>query len=91
MLVVSSAGRGGISTAFLVISSVPDRDFHLSSLWPEFVSFVISLVRITCSWGRPGRRAKGSLQSAATARTADGKPRQKVRRHGLERLYQPKK
>jgi len=35
-------------------------------------SFVISFVRIT-SWDRPGRRAKGSLQRAATTRTADRK------------------
>jgi len=36
------------------------------------LSFVISLVRTTSSWDRPGRRAEGSLQQAATARTADG-------------------
>ena len=36
-------------------------------------SFVISLVRTTRSWDRRGRRAKGCLQRAATARTADRK------------------
>ena len=36
-------------------------------------SFVISLVRPTPSWDRPGRRAKGRLQRAAIARTADQK------------------
>ena len=48
-------------------------------------SFVISLVRLTSSWDRPGRRAKGSLQHAATARTADRKNRINVRRHDLDR------
>jgi len=38
-----------------------------------FLSLVIPLVRITSSWDRPGRRAKGCLQRAATARTADRK------------------
>jgi len=37
------------------------------------LSFVIPLVRALSSWDRPGRRAKGSLQRAATARTADRK------------------
>ena len=37
------------------------------------------------SWDRPGRRAKGSLQRAATARTADRKTGQNVRRHDLYR------
>ena len=37
------------------------------------LSFVISLVRTKSSWDRPGRRAEGSLQRAATARTADRK------------------
>jgi len=36
-------------------------------------SSVISLVRITSSCDRPGPRAEGSLQCAATARTADRK------------------
>jgi len=44
-----------------------------SFLLTGLFSFVISSVRIT-SWDRPGRRAKGSLQRAATARTADGNP-----------------
>ena len=48
-----------------------------------FFSFVISLVPSLSSWDRPGRRAKGSLQHAATARTADGK---NVRRHSLDGL-----
>jgi len=43
--------------------------FTLASLF-----FVIRLVRITSSWDRPGRRAKGSeLATAATVRTADWK------------------
>ena len=41
--------------------------------FPFFFSFVISLVRATFSWVRPGRRAKGSLQRAATARTVERK------------------
>jgi len=43
------------------------KRFHLS------LSFVISLGRITSFWDRPGRRANGRLQRAATARTADRK------------------
>jgi len=35
------------------------------------VYFVISLVRSISSWDRPGRRAKGHLQRAASAQTAD--------------------
>jgi len=35
------------------------------------------------SWDRPGPRTKGSLQYAASARTADEKPRQCVSRHDL--------
>ena len=34
------------------------------------LSFVISLVRVTSSWDRPGRRAKGHLQRVATVQTA---------------------
>jgi len=41
--------------------------------FPLLLSFVISFVRTLSSWDRPGRRAKGSLQRAATARTADRK------------------
>jgi len=37
------------------------------------VSLVVSLVRVVSFWDRPGRRAKGRLQRAATARTADRK------------------
>jgi len=44
---------------------------HLSL--PFVTPFVTPLVRITFSLDRPVRRAKGSLQRAATARTADGK------------------
>jgi len=33
--------------------------------------FVVSLVRTSSSWDRPGRRTKWGLQRAATARTAD--------------------
>jgi len=44
----------GVYSAFL--SSFP-LSFTLALL-----SFVVSLVRITSSWDRPGRRAKGSLQ-----------------------------
>jgi hypothetical protein len=62
----------------------PDREvlsfslFSLFSIFPfvftlAFLSFVISLVRVTSSWDRPGRRQKGCLQRAATARTADRK------------------
>ena len=40
----------------------------------RFRSFVIPLFCATSSWDRPGRRAKGSLQRAAIARTADRKP-----------------
>jgi len=43
-------------------------DFLCSSfLLFGFCSFEISLVRPISSWGRPGRRVKGSLQSAATS------------------------
>jgi len=45
--------------------------FFCLSLSLGFFSFVISLVGITSSWDRPGQRAKGSLQRAAAARTAD--------------------
>ena len=45
--------------------------FHLS--FPFVFSFVIPLVRFTSSWDRPGRSAKGRLQRAASARTADRK------------------
>jgi len=38
-----------------------------------YFSFVIPLARITSSWERPGRRAAGSLQRAATAQTAGRK------------------
>jgi len=53
-------------------------------------SFVVSFCKFpwgasTLSWDRPGRRAKGSLQRAATARTADRKTGQNVRRHDLDR------
>jgi len=53
----------------------------------SFVSFLLSssLGASTFSWDRPGRRAKGSLQRAATARTVDRKTGQNVRRHGLHR------
>jgi len=36
------------------------------------LSFVFPLVRFVASWDRPGRRAKGRLQRAAIAWTADG-------------------
>jgi len=38
-------------------------------------------------WGGPGGGHKGSLQRAATARTADRKTGQNVRRHDLDRSY----
>ena len=57
-------GGGGATFTFL-LSLVPDHDFHLTSLCSESPSFVISLVR-TISSDRPGRRAKGSLQRAAS-------------------------
>ena len=47
--------------------------FFISTATLAFLSFVIPLVRITSSRDRPGRRAKGSLQRAASARTADWK------------------
>ena len=52
--------------------------FHLSlPFCPShplgYFSFLTSLVGITSSWDRPGRRAKGGLQGAATARTEDRK------------------
>ena len=53
------------------------------------MSFVLSFVnffgRVYLLWGQAGRRAKGSLQRAATARTADRKTGQNVRRHDLHR------
>jgi len=84
-------GVGGESRFFLL--------FHLSeSFLSAAVSFAfssvrtlslsfVSLVRTTSSWDRLGRRVKGSLQRAATARTADGKNGQNVHRHSLDRLY----
>jgi len=51
--------------------------------FPLLLSFMIPLVRTLSSWDRPGRKAKGSLQRAATARTADGKNWVNVRRHEL--------
>jgi len=56
----------GLGDAFLCSLLAPSRSLL-------FLSFVIPLVRITSSWDRPGRRAKGRLQRAATARTADRK------------------
>jgi len=58
--------RNGLGGAFLRSFLGPSRSLF-------FLSFVIPLVRITSSWDRPGRRAKGCLQRAATARTADRK------------------
>jgi len=55
--------------------------------FPLLLSFMISLVRTLSSWDRPGRRAKVSLQRAATARTADGKNWVNVRRHYLYRSH----
>jgi len=52
-----------------------------------WICFLCDLLGAPISWGRPGRRATGSLQRAATARTADEKTGQKVRRHSLVRLY----
>ena len=53
------------------------------------MSFVLSFVnffgRVYLLWGSAGRRAKGSLQRAATARTADRKTGHNVRRHDLRR------
>jgi len=49
------------------------------------VSFVISLVRID-SFLRQAWAGGRGVHYAATARTADGKPGQKVRRHRLDRL-----
>jgi len=53
------------------------------------VSFVLSFVnffgRVYLLWGQAGRRAKGSLQRAATARTADRKTGHNVRRRDLHR------
>ena len=53
------------------------------------VSFVLSSVyffgRVYFLWGQAGRRAKGSFHRAATARTADWRTRQNVRRHDLHR------
>jgi len=46
----------------------------------------ISLVRNNLSGG-PGGEHKGSLQRAVTARTADRKTGQNVRRHDLDRSY----
>jgi len=51
--------------------------FALASPFGDDSICDLSLVRILSSWGRPGRRAKGSLQRAACARTADGKNGQK--------------
>jgi len=56
-----------------------DRAFLL------FSPLLISLDASTFSWDRSGRRARGSLQRAATARTADRKTRQNVRCHDLYR------
>ena len=49
--------------------------FFLLSLTLFWLLFLCRkpLVRISSSWGRPGRRAYGSLQRAATARTAGRK------------------
>jgi len=41
--------------------------------FPWLLSFAISLVRTLSSWDRPGRKAEGSLQRAAIARTAGRK------------------
>jgi len=52
-----------------------------------FISFPLSssLAAFIFSWDRPGRRAKGSLQRASTARTTDRKTGQNVRRHDVYR------
>ena len=65
--------RRGRSRGRAVVSF---RLFHLS----------ISLVRNNLSGG-PGGEHKGSLQRAVTARTADRKTGQNVRRHDLDRSY----
>jgi len=53
------------------------------------VSFVLSSVnffgRVYFLWGQARRRAKWSSQRAATARTAERKTGQNVRRHDLHR------
>jgi len=41
----------------------------------SFLSFVLFLGTHYFLWDKPGRRAKGSSQRAATARTADGESR----------------
>jgi len=64
---------------FGVLSFVLSFVLHTRS---SFFSFVISLVS---SRDRPGRRAIGCLQRAATARTADRKTGQNVRRNDLPR------
>jgi len=55
--------------------------------WGRFPWFfpLSSLVRVTFGTGLGGGQ-KGNLQRAATARTADGKNGQNVRRHSLDRL-----
>ena len=78
------AGTGGTPCSFLRPTSWRQREGARGEpLVFLVISFVISLVRSTSSWVRPGRRAKGSLQRAATARTANRKTGQNVRRHDL--------
>ena len=63
--------RGGTATvpAHAVLHGIGRRGVGDGLL----LSFVVSLVRTLSSWDRPARRAKGSLQRAASARTADRK------------------
>ena len=56
--------------------------------FPLFLPFVNFLGRVyLSSWDRHGRRAKGCLQQAATARTADRKTDCTYSRHDLHRSH----
>jgi len=80
---VHGIGRRGLGdgSCFFFVS------FFCLSLSFEFLSYVLSLVRYTSSWDRPMRRAKGILQHAATARTADRRTGQNIHRHDLYKSH----
>ena len=73
--------------ALFFCSFCSDFSFLRSLFWIRLFFFAISLLPVLSSWDRPGRRAKEGLQRTTTARTADAKHGQKVRRHSLDRLH----
>jgi len=79
-------GRNFRCSSHPLIHGIGRRGVGDGSRFPFlFFPLLTSLGAATLSWDKPGRRAKGSLQRAATARTADRKTGQNVPRHDLHR------